>query len=506
MNQLPTRILEIKENGSKVVLCELPSMEAEYSALSHCWGTLQPIKLTKDTLEDFRIGVKTSSLPKTFQDAIWLADHLRIRYVWIDSLCIIQDNPDDWARESARMAGIFGNSFLTIAACRSANTSEGFLIDRPERTYFPIPARVGDLSGELLAFTMPLGHVGDNRRCVSLEDEPLTERGWALQERYLTFRTLHFGRSQIFFECEHNFFPEDRSFAEPLHSRVYALEDYPAWSSSIICRQKWHKVIKQYSQRKLTIEDDKLPAVGGLARRFALETVSKNGTSIPGNRYLAGLWWDNIIRDMCWRINNHRHSRERPGRYRAPTWSWASVNGVVDFFNTDTDLAVVQEAHVDLDTLENPFGRVTGGWIWLRALKFRPQQKSVHSSCDFIGFCEDGADFSIYPSWDAETYYAPKHGAKADPVKGKTDLFVIPLALQRSASSPYLIKSFFSLFFLIVKAADHQVISHVDIPGFQRVGSGIAGWHPDDTKVLRLIENKWAVAKERGELEHMIVI
>jgi Heterokaryon incompatibility protein (HET) len=209
INQVPSRILEIKENGSKVVLCELSSMEAAYSALSHCWGTLQPVTLTTDNLEDFRMGVQTSSLPKTFQDAIWLADHLRIQYVWIDSLCIIQDDPDDWARESARMADIFGNSFLTIAACRAANTSEGFLADRPERTYLPIPACVGDLTGEVLAFNLPLKYVGDTRQCAYLEDEPLTERGWALQERYLACRTLHFGRSQIFFECDQIFSPED---------------------------------------------------------------------------------------------------------------------------------------------------------------------------------------------------------------------------------------------------------------------------------------------------------
>jgi hypothetical protein len=209
LHQVPSRILEIKENGSKVVLCELPSTEAEYSALSHCWGTLQPVTLTTDNLEDFRMGVQTSSLPKTFQDAIWLADHLRIHFVWVDSLCIIQDDPDDWARESARMADIFGNSFLTIAACRAANPSEGFLADRPERTYLPIPACVGDLTGEVLAFDLPLKHVGNTRKCAYLEDEPLMERGWALQERYLACRTLHFGHSQIFFECNQVFSPED---------------------------------------------------------------------------------------------------------------------------------------------------------------------------------------------------------------------------------------------------------------------------------------------------------
>lgn len=508
-NQGPTRILEIKENGSKVVLCELPSMQAEYSALSHCWGTLQPVTLTMDTLEDFRMGLKTSSLPETFQDAIWLANHLQIRYIWIDSLCIIQDCSDDWARESARMADIYGNSFLTIAACRSANTSNGFLNDRAERTYLPIPARLGNLFGEALAFTLPIKYAGNTRRCALLEGEPLTERGWAFQERYLARRTLHFGRSQIFFECDADFFPEDGcSYAQPLWSSEYILEDSSA-GSSITCRQKWHRVIEQYSGRKLTLEDDKLPAVGGLAVRFALDSVTKNGSSILGNRYLAGLWWDNIIQDMCWRIETRKHSGERPRRYRAPTWSWASVNAVIEFFHTDTDLAVVQDAHVDLDTLENPLGRVIGGWIWLRALKFRAQGRTDSFLNHSLGLCEDGAEFSIDPDWDTDTYCAPKHGEKADHVKGETDLFVIPLAWLKgswhSQPSPW---SILGLFFLIVKAADHQVTSHVDMPGFQRVGSGTAHYTLDEGRreVLDLFVKKWTVAKERGELEDMIVL
>jgi hypothetical protein len=292
---------------------------------------------------------------------------------------------------------------------------------------------------------------------------------------------------------------------------VYVLKDYPAWSSSIICRQEWHKVIQQYSERKLTIEDDKLPAMAGLARRFALETVSKNGTSIPGNRYLAGLWWDNIIQDMCWTIHKLAHSGERLRRYRAPTWSWASVNGVVRFVDSETDLAVVQEAHVDLDTLENPLGRVTGGWIWLRALRLRPQRKDDDISGRNIYLFEDGVDMIIFPEWDAETHCAPNHGEKVDPVKGETDLFLIPLAWSKShrlLHSSY--RPLNGPFFLIVKAADHQVTSHVDMPGFQRVGCGLALLIQQDgiigiDSARHLIIKKWTVAKERGELEDMIV-
>ncbi len=78
-------------------------MAGEYAALSHCWGMAQPTCLNKDTVADLMKGVKTDTLPRSFRDAIWLAHELSIPYIWIDRLCILQDDPEDWARESADM-------------------------------------------------------------------------------------------------------------------------------------------------------------------------------------------------------------------------------------------------------------------------------------------------------------------------------------------------------------------------------------------------------------------
>lgn len=96
-----------------------------YICLSHCWGDFQPIRTTTTNIEDHKKSIPWQFLPQTFQDAIDLTRFLSIRYLWIDSLCIIQDDRDDWAKESAAMASVYGNSYLTISATAAANCSKG---------------------------------------------------------------------------------------------------------------------------------------------------------------------------------------------------------------------------------------------------------------------------------------------------------------------------------------------------------------------------------------------
>ena len=97
-DRLPTRVLAIKDNNALVMLQESNGTTGVYASLSYCWGTAQPTTLTLSTLDSFRSGIKTSDLPQTFQDAIWLAHQLGIPHLWIDSLCIVQDDHSDWSR------------------------------------------------------------------------------------------------------------------------------------------------------------------------------------------------------------------------------------------------------------------------------------------------------------------------------------------------------------------------------------------------------------------------
>ena len=99
---------------------------APYIALSHCWGKAPIVRTTKDTLSRRRQGIDTSLLPPAFQDAILIARRLEVRYLWIDSLCIIQDDELDWQTESAKMSTIYQNALLTISAGLSGHGGDCF--------------------------------------------------------------------------------------------------------------------------------------------------------------------------------------------------------------------------------------------------------------------------------------------------------------------------------------------------------------------------------------------
>lgn len=124
----PTRLLDIGEEGDEYVrLVERDSMlqKQPYATLSHCWGTAQLIKTTKSTiLERFR-GIDNEDLPKTFVDAIRIARLFGLRYLWIDSLCIVQDSQEDWVHEADIMSKVYRYAFVNIAATGAAQSDEG---------------------------------------------------------------------------------------------------------------------------------------------------------------------------------------------------------------------------------------------------------------------------------------------------------------------------------------------------------------------------------------------
>lgn len=474
---LPTRVLDITNGGQEVVLCVSDTMQGEYATLSYCWGSVQPATLTSGTVGRLSAGIGVGDLPQTFQDAIRLTYQLGIRYLWIDSLCILQDDPKDWERESSRMSEVYENSSLTIAASRATDSREGFAGERTQ-TYITLPFQAEGISGEMLAFAVPPKYVLDGTLFAHLEDEPLTERGWTLQERYLSPRTLHFCHSRICFECDHGFIMEDYpSPAQALCSPKLILGDDPARVTKEQRLRTWRRIVTEYSRRKLTVEDDKLPALGGLAAHISSDLILKDGISVPGSRYLAGLWSDEMIRGMCWSIRAHRPSGVRTRKYRAPTWSWASIEGEIDYktdwFETFNELAIIQNAHVDLDSLEHLFGRVTGGWVYLKALKFRPYMKP---NSKFFWFYEAGVDFRMFPDWDSEQYRVPELGKLAQPATGDTELFAILLGWTAHRLQSADDDSFGGPYFLILKAVEHDIYPYARVPGFQRVGFGIAGW------------------------------
>lgn len=458
----PTRILRIEDNGQTITLREGKNIEGGYAALSHCWGDGPQLTLNTGSVTKLTKGINITDLPKTFQDAVWVVNQLGISHLWIDSVCIFQDDPSDWARESARMAKVYGNSTVTIAASRAANSSEGFLEKRTQRNYVAAPFRHGQVSGEILIFPLHIRNVGDTSRYARLEDEPLTNRGWVLQERYLSPRTIHFDSSQVCFECKRAFITEDGCSASP--SRLnwqYSLPSPNSWETD------WKQVVCLYSQRKLSMKTDKLPAIAGIAEYFSKIAAA---ASID-NRYLAGLWRNNIIFDLCWQIDTRKDYQRRDSQFQAPTWSWASLDTAIWFRSMKYPLATFQNAHMDLDSHESPFGKITGGWILLRARKYLLLSKPGSNTHFTLSPYAEGPNFDISVFWEdqREVYGPPIITDLVDDGPYETPFVAIPLACYESGIDSDLGEV--TIFFVVAKAVEHGLPSRVGVQPFQRVGS-----------------------------------
>jgi hypothetical protein len=199
---MPTRVIDVGDgHTAHLVLTGKIRQVAHYVALSHCWGQLkkeETIKwcTTTHNEKDRRAkGFPVTELPPTFQDAITVTRQLDLRYLWIDSLCIIQDDSGDWATESQKMEGVFKNAYCTIAATSAENSIQGFL-NRPEGKDLQYVMFPECSHGKLYIRTSVVDDFdGDVIKGV------LNKRAWVLQERALSRRTIHITKRQTYWEC-----------------------------------------------------------------------------------------------------------------------------------------------------------------------------------------------------------------------------------------------------------------------------------------------------------------
>ncbi|KAL7914087.1 heterokaryon incompatibility domain-containing protein [Trichoderma velutinum] len=295
--KLPTRILDVgPRNHESVSLFETNDQRGEFCALSYCWGPegTQTLITTRDNINDHLSGIKFSSLPKTFQDAVIITRELGIRYLWIDSLCIIQGDKSDWMKESTKMAGVYQNAYLVIAASGAANPKEGcFSTERRcsttvEIPYYPVE---GQAAGSIKLSMRIYGEESPSRG-------PLAQRGWALQEWYLARRVLHYMPSGISWKC--------KMFESGERGRY----DMAQYSKS------WESILEQYSDRKLTHKEDRLAALEGLAQ------ARLEGTN---DGYKFGIFESRILEQLLWMME--KRARTSEDLLDMPHWSWASKGG-----------------------------------------------------------------------------------------------------------------------------------------------------------------------------------
>ena len=194
---MPTRLIKVSEEvGEPVRLVDSASVEASpYIALSHCWGPLKENEkfcTSKHNIKQLKVCIEEDSLPRTFRDALTITRGLGIKYIWIDSLCIIQDDEDDWERESIKMERVFSDAYCTIGASSARSSLEGFLAYRLPRPCVQLQTRS---AGTL--YVCPA--IDDFRSHVELGE--LNRRGWVLQERALSRRSIYFTSTQVYWEC-----------------------------------------------------------------------------------------------------------------------------------------------------------------------------------------------------------------------------------------------------------------------------------------------------------------
>lgn len=385
-NWLPHRLLEIGSGSLVPDIIRLKQTQTwqkpvRYAALSHCWGGVQPLKLLQGNIQMLESGIPLGDLPRSFQDAAHTARRLGILYIWIDSLCIIQDSLEDWNIESPLMNLVYGGSVLNIAAAASNDCTGGLFQNRPSSYLGPCLLSVADQDEvSSLRYQLSDEKIWD----AQFESARLNTRAWIVQERMLSSRTLAFTKTQLFWECRcsraceefTSGYPDEYFDTPPMNFELPCLNHILNTQTLVGKNDErlgkglkpqlnlpWHNFVMLYSRRDITFEKDKLIAISGIAQVFAQE--------IKGE-YVAGLWKSNLLNDLLWETNSDKPPRRRAVTYTASSWSWASVECSVNYIFGRIRSSKVTLVDVGTQTMpgNSQWGNITGGYLQFQGKLF----------------------------------------------------------------------------------------------------------------------------------------
>ncbi|KAL2067486.1 hypothetical protein VTL71DRAFT_1911 [Oculimacula yallundae] len=327
---LPSRLLDLEGQSSWSQISLISTAQfscpppVPYATLSHCWGKAQILTLTIENKSALEAGIPIQSLPRSFRHAVSVAKRLDIRYLWIDSLCIIQNSSHDWESESLRMGDVYKHALLNIATTGAIDSSEGIFFDRNLSEQLPRRVETSweeDKNNEEV-------FVIDREMWKNLVDRsPLLSRAWVYQERLLAQRIVHFGRKQIAWECQELTACESLPSGLPRYIFNYGrnMDIHRSWGSfdgrtdqevRQHYLQQWELNIERYSILNLTCGKDKEAAIAGIGQVFE---------SLLKDTLVAGLWSSNLVNELLWQTSNAEMTKV----YRAPSWSWLAYNGKI---------------------------------------------------------------------------------------------------------------------------------------------------------------------------------
>lgn len=423
-NHLPTRLLVVDNDAPDRVFVHecAPDDRGSYVALSYCWGkkTTQTMLLMSNREEFKSKGVVVSTLPKTIQDSIVATRKLGIKYLWIDSLCIIQDSAADKDNEIAGMASIYRNATITISAAATTDCGDGFLEDRADvqlriENSMRLPLMdTAETDTQVVidyVYVCPEPQLGYKLK--RFDEEPINNRAWTYQESTLAERLIIFGSGPPQWHCKEDWriygldiHPDDlphpmcvtttmkiamqnRSIVPEATMKYLERPDPPKDEIGLL--PSWMPLLENYSKRDLSVRTDKLLAISALA---AEKKSPGNGT------YAAGLWEASLPRSLLWRRHSDIDRKETAqhanrlewlrtrlfdstvyidvvkasswsSRYIAPTWSPMSATEPIAFeaaaTQTEdeyhTSLVTINNIHIDPTTPLNPFGRLDFAYL-----------------------------------------------------------------------------------------------------------------------------------------------
>lgn len=411
-SHLPSRVLNVTGTGRPRLESTYHDKKAPYIALSHCWGSFQPLTTTRATLDRRTESIEWSLLPKTFQDAISITRSMGIDYLWIDSLCIVQDDEDDWAQEAARMGEIFEGAYITLSATSAHDSTAGCFA--PRKSTAPVVITDKDVPGLHGSAVHVRRHRGSEAHAwlttaspspQERQRAPTLSRGWCFQERLLASRVVHLAAEELVFECKSRCRCECggaehlsvKAMYLPLVSQAASAPASPEAQAVVsaaqtaavmrdrlsvlalgLDKQRWRMLVEHYSTRRFTHLRDVLPALSALAQRY-------RGARERKDVYLAGIWRAQLPWDLLW-YSKRSGDCSRPteaeyrggsmpdllnsgGRiYTAPTFSWASRVGAVSWISAyDTSRVTVEVlAAKCFPKSSDPFGEVLDGFVRLR--------------------------------------------------------------------------------------------------------------------------------------------
>ncbi|EGS19885.1 putative chromosome transmission fidelity protein [Thermochaetoides thermophila DSM 1495] len=315
--------------SAPIRLIESAGKNGRYVTLSYCWGKAKFLKTTKDNYTRHKQGILFADLPRTFQHTIRVCRALGVRYLWIDALCIIQDDSQDWAAESVRMADVYQKSFFTLSATWGDSPDCGLFQDFDTAS----ESRIGPVALRQVVHPT-LTHITHHEN-----EFPVLTRGWCYQEHLLSRRILYFTMWEVMLQCLESTICEcgssihkSRGTEQEKYKQFFCCpEDQhpasPSATSPDVASNFWHVTVSDYTLLRLTYSSDKLPAISGIA------TVIQRKTNW---HYLAGLWRETLLTDLCWYVwppppappnatSSPCGGKPQKQRRKSPTWSWITI-------------------------------------------------------------------------------------------------------------------------------------------------------------------------------------